>query len=103
MPMYNLIEYSSNYSEATRSVSFYSKDEATSFNADIGNNNNFKSFEYKTKVLGNTEADGNNGILKSETISVPLKYVSNFWRSLKMPLINCKIELKLGQSIVFCL
>ena len=46
MPMYNLIEYSSNYSETTGSLWFYSKDEATNFNADIANNN-FKSFEYK--------------------------------------------------------
>ena len=46
MPMYNLIEYSSYYSETT-SLWFYSKDEAT--NADIANTNNFKSFEYKVK------------------------------------------------------
>ena len=43
MPMYNLIEYSSNYSERTGSLWFYSKDEATNFDANIGNNNNFKS------------------------------------------------------------
>ena len=36
-----------------------------------------------------------NGILKNVAIAVPLKYLSNFWRSLEMPLINCKIELKL--------
>ena len=39
IPMYNLIEYSSNYSETTGSLWFYSKDEATSFNADIANDN----------------------------------------------------------------
>ena len=39
--MYSLIEYSSNYSETTGSVWFYSKDEATKFNADIANDNNF--------------------------------------------------------------
>ena len=32
-------------------------------------------------------------ILKNATIAVPLNYLSNFWRSLKMPLVNCKIEL----------
>ena len=42
-----------------------------------------------------TEADGANGILKTATIAVPLKYLSNFRRSLEMPLINCKVELKL--------
>ena len=55
----------------------------------------FKSFKYKAKSIGNTVAEGANGILKNETIAVPLKYLSNFWRSLEMPLINCKVELKL--------
>ena len=50
MPMYNLIEYSSNYSKRTGSSWFYSKDEAANFNADIGNDNNFKYFKYKTKL-----------------------------------------------------
>ena len=56
IPMCNLLEYSSHYSETTESLWFYSKDEATNFNADITNNNNFKSFKYKAKLLGNTEA-----------------------------------------------
>ena len=50
---------------------------------------------YQAKLLENTEADGANGILKIATIAVPLKYLSNFRRSLEMPLINCKVELKL--------
>ena len=97
--MYNLIEYSSNYSETTGSLWFYSKDEATDFNAVIGNDNSFKSFEYKTKLLGNTVAqpDPNDasGILKNSAIAVPLKYLSNFQRLREIPLINCKVELKL--------
>ena len=56
MSMYDLIEYSSNYSETTGSLWFYSKDESTDFNADITNDNNFKSFMYKAKLLGNTIA-----------------------------------------------
>ena len=56
MPMYNLIEYSSRSSETTGSLWFYTKDEATSFNADIANTNNFKSYKYKAKLLGNTVA-----------------------------------------------
>ena len=99
MSMYNLIEYSSNYSETTGSLWFYSKDEATDFNAVIANNNSFKSFEYKTKLLGNTVAqpDPNDasGILKNSAIAVPLKYLSNFQRLREIPLINCKVELKL--------
>ena len=92
MLMYNLIEYSS----STGSLSFYSKDR-NDFNVDIANTNNFKSRKYKAKLLGNTAAqadDAANGILKDATIAVPLKYLSNFWRSLENPLINCKVELK---------
>ena len=104
MSVYILLEYNSNYSETTGSLWFYSKSEATNFNADITNNIKLKSFEFKANLLGETEADGNNGILKNSTIAVPLKYLSNFWRSFEMPLINCKIELILnGQSTVFCL
>ena len=62
--MYNLIEYSSNFSETTGSLHFYSKDEATNFNANIANELNFNFFMYKTELLGHTEADGDNGILK---------------------------------------
>ena len=54
MSMYNLIECSSNYSETTGSLWFYSKDETTNFNADIADTDNFKSFEYKAKLLRNT-------------------------------------------------
>ena len=39
--MYNLIEYSSNYSETTKSLWFYSKKEATNFNNDIANTDDF--------------------------------------------------------------
>ena len=45
--------------------------------------------------LKNTEANGANGILENAIIAVSLKYLSNFWRLLKMPLIYCKVELKL--------
>ena len=54
--MYNLIKYSSNYSETTGSLWFYSKDEATNFNNNIENSGNFKSFNCKVKLLGNTVA-----------------------------------------------
>ena len=66
---------SSNYSETTGSKWFYSKEKGTTFNADIVDNNNFKSFEYRPKLLGNTKADGKNGILKNATIAVPLKHL----------------------------
>ena len=85
MLMYTLIEYSSNYSNATGSLWFHSKDEATNFNADITNTDDFKSFKYKVKLLGNTSAQPSsnqaNEILEN-AFNVSLKYLSNFWRSL---------------------
>ena len=54
MPMYSLIEYSSNYSETAGRLWFYYKDEATNFDADIENTNDIKSFKYKSKLLENT-------------------------------------------------
>ena len=92
MSMYNLRGYSSNYSETAGSSWFYSKDEAANFNADIASDNNFKSVKIKAKLLGNTFADGVNGILKNATIAVSLKNLSNFWRSFEMPFINAKLN-----------
>ena len=70
------------------------KDEATNFNNDIANTNNFKSSEYKAKLLGNTVVRRSNGSIRNTTIVLSLKYLNNFWRSLEMQLINCKVELK---------
>ena len=56
------------------------------------NDNNAPLFKYKANLIGNTE---NNGTKNGVKIAVPLKYLSNFWRSLEMPLINCKVELSL--------
>ena len=95
MSMYNLLKYISDYSDTTGRLWFYSKDEATNFNTDTEDNNNFKSFKYKAKLLENTEINGANRILKNAIIAVLLKYLSNFWKTLEMPLINSKVELKL--------
>ena len=86
--MYNLLENSSNYYDTSGSLCFYSKDEATSFKADIANTDNYK---YKTKLIGSTAAKG---ILKNITIPSPMKYRGNFGRSLEITLINCKVKLK---------
>ena len=56
------------------------------------NDNNAPWFKYKANVIGNTENIGTNKRVK---IAVPLKYLSNFWRSLEIPLINCKVEFSL--------
>ena len=58
--MFNIIEYSSNYSETTGGFSFYSKFEATNFDTIIANNNGFKSFKHKPKLLVNTAAQADN-------------------------------------------
>ena len=63
-------------------------------NNDITNDDNFKSFKYQAKLIENTVVERPNGIPKNATIAVILKYLSKFWRSLEMPLINCKEELK---------
>ena len=63
----------------------YSKDEATNFNNNIANTDNFKYFGYKAKLLEDAVADEANGIVKNATVAVPLKYVINFWVSLEIP------------------
>ena len=78
MPMYNLIEYSDNYSNTSGSLWQFKRDEIVN-NADVTNDNNALSFKYKASIIGNTENDGTKNGVK---IAVPLKYLSNFWRSL---------------------
>ena len=91
MPMYNLIEYSVNYSSTSGSLWHFGRDEIIN-NADVTNDDNAPSFKYKAGLIGSTE---NNGRKNGVKIAVPLKFLSNFWRSLEMPLINCKVELSL--------
>ena len=86
-----MIQYSDNYSDTSESLWGFKRDEVVN-NADVTNNNNAPSFKYKASIIGNTE---NNGTKNGVKIAVPLKYLSNFWRSLEMPLINCKVELLL--------
>ena len=90
MPMYNLIEYSVNYSSTSGSLWQFKRDQIVN-NTDVSNDN-APSFKDKANFIGNTKANGTKNGVK---IAVPLKYLSNFWRSLEMPLINCKVELSL--------
>ena len=99
MPMYNLIGYSDSYSDATGSLWGFKRDVVTN-NTNVANNNNVPSFKYKANLIGSTEA---NGTKKGVKIAVPLKYLSNFWRSLEMPLINCRVELSLRWIGIFVL
>ena len=94
MPMYNLIEYSDNYQDSSATLYQYKRDEPPD---DIANNlavNNSSSFKYKVKLLGNPAVANNVATLNVKVV-VPLKYLSNFFRSLEMSLINCKIKLNL--------
>ena len=57
MPMYNLIEYSDNYSDTSGSLWNFKRDEITN-NANVTNDDNAPSFKYKSNLIGNTETDG---------------------------------------------
>ena len=94
MSMYNLIEYSDNYQDSSATLYQYKRDEPP---ANIENNltvDNSSSFKYKVNLLGNPVVTNNVARLDVKIV-VPLKYLSNDFRSLEMPLINCKIKLNL--------
>ena len=111
MPMYNLLEYSKNYRKTTGSLWNYCRDEpnntpATDYNADPITNS--ESFKYKSSIAGkitnanqkdgeNTEQE-NTKSKKNLEIVFQLKYLSNFSRTLDMPLINCEVVLTLTWS-----
>ena len=94
--MYNLIEYCDNYSDPSGSLWQFQRDEIPANNADLPIINS-QSFKYKAALAGKT-ANYNNGnsFVKDTKIVVSLKYLSNFWTSLEMQLINCKIRLELN-------
>ena len=99
MPMYNLIQYSDNYSKTSGSLWKYCKEIPAVNNdgniVDFNGANATDSFNFKTKITGQTAADYNNGNIAGRAdveITVPLKYLSNFWRALEMPLVSCEVE-----------
>ena len=99
MPMYNLIEYSDNYQDSSATLYQYKRDEPPEANAvaDLTADNS-SSFKYKIKLLGNIpQLDADAALVGRLNVKVvvPLKYLSKFFRSFEMPLINCKIKLNL--------
>ena len=84
--MYNLLEYSQNYRKTTESLGNYYRDEPSN-----PLSSNSESFKYKTSITGKTPEE--NDLLTNAKLGIPLKYVSNFWRSLNILLINCEVEL----------
>ena len=95
MPMYNLIEYSDNYQDSSTTLYQYRRDEPSEDEAiaDLTADNS-SSFQYKISLLGNPVVANNIARINIKVV-VPLKYLRNFFRSLEMPLINCKIKLNL--------
>ena len=102
--MANLSKHRDNYSTTSENLRNYYRDEVNydengNDNANIRIKNNkkitSKSFEYNTKQIGSTP--NNNNTFDTEVVA-PLKFLSNFWRSLNLPLINCEIELDLSWS-----
>ena len=91
MPMYNLLEYSKNYRKTTRSLWNYYRDEPIN-----PLSSNSESFKYKTSIVGKTPED--NHSLTNAKLVIPLKHLSNSWRNLNIPLINCEVELILTWS-----
>ena len=73
--MYNLIEYSDNYSKRSGSLWQYYKDDPND------NITQSESFKYKIKIIGKTPAAGNT---KDVEMAVPFKYLNNFWRIFEM-------------------
>ena len=97
----NLLEYSKNYRKTTGSLWNYYRDKPSNLLS-----SNSDSSKYKMSITGNTFNVGAgepgydaNKVGKNETgIVAPLKHLSNFWRTLNIPLINFEIELILNWS-----
>ena len=118
MPMYNVLEYSKNYTKTIGSLYNYYRDELSydNDNDNFGNIKvvNSKAFKYKNKIIGDTydvnstilnpagnarirnpNYSANNSGKKSIELPIPLKYLGNFWRALNIPLISCEVSLEL--------
>ena len=92
LPMYNLIEYSDNYSKISGSLWQYYRDYPND------NITESKSFKFKITITGKTPTAGKT--TKDVKIAVPLKYITNFWGTLEMPLMNCQFNLILTWSLI---
>ena len=81
MPMYNLIEYSDNYQDSSATLYQYKRDEPPAILANNLATSTSSSFKYKVDLLGKPVVDNNIATLNVKVV-VPLKYLSNFFRSL---------------------
>ena len=99
MPIYNLIEYSDNYSTTSGNSWHFYRDEpflnANDATADFpADNGSSASFKFKIKIADRAENDGTENV-KSRVLA---KSLSSFWITLKMQLINYEISLILTWS-----
>ena len=87
-----------NYSKTSGRLWQYCKDIPAVNNDDavvnFTDNNLTDSYKLKVKMTGQTRDDGT----KNVEIIAPIKYLSNFWKTLEMPLINCEVNLILTWS-----
>ena len=91
-----MLEYSDNYADSSGSLWQFKRDKHNTNNArSPADANQIYKSKYKSNLLGKP---ANKGVLGNVKIAVPLKYLSNFFRSLEVPLINCKICLELSWS-----
>ena len=86
IPTYSLLERRKNYGKTTGSLWNYYRDEPSN-----PLSSNSESCKYKTSVTRKTPE--NNDSLTNVKVVIPLKYLSNFWRSLNIPLISCEVDL----------
>ena len=56
MPMYNVIEYSDNYSDSSGNIWSFKRDDVVN-NADVTNDDKTPSFKYKANFIAKTNAD----------------------------------------------
>ena len=89
IPMYNLLEYSDNYADSSGGLHQFKRVEINMNNRNLANVTTDDSiyFKYKSSVLRNlvAAAAAANGVLENSKRVVPLKYLSNFFRSLEIP------------------
>ena len=90
MPMYNLLEYNRNYRKTSSLWNYYRDEPSHPLSSDS------ESFKYKVTIVGKTPQ--NNDLSTNAKVVIPLKQLSNFWRSLDIPMINCEVELILTWS-----
>ena len=109
MNLYNLLEYSDNYADTTASLYQCKRPEPRDNNGNVVNlGTALSSFKYQSGLIQKQLTTPNSENVPANTdpnfanahiiwkIVVPLKYISNFFRNLELPLINTKLYMELN-------